>query len=68
MKFKTNIKCDGCIATVTPTLDQAVGAGKWSVDLSSPLRILTLESTEVSANEIKAGLASVGYQADEIEG
>jgi hypothetical protein len=27
MKFKTNIKCDGCIATVTPILDHAVGAG-----------------------------------------
>ena len=68
MKFKTNIKCDGCIATVTPILDKTVGAGNWSVDLGCPLRILSLANVEVSPNEIKSGLATVGYQADEIEG
>ncbi len=68
MKFKTNIKCDGCIATVTPILDQAVGAGNWSVDLGSPLRTLALSNVAVSPNEIKARLATVGYQADEIDG
>ncbi|MBK9450796.1 MAG: heavy metal transport/detoxification protein [Bacteroidetes bacterium] len=68
MKFKTNIKCDGCIATVTPILDQAVGAGNWSVDLSSPWRLLTISQIEISPEVIKTGLATVGYQADEIKG
>lgn len=68
MKFKTNLKCDGCIATVTPILDRTLGAGNWSVDLGSPLRILTVGRVEGSAHEIKAALAAVGYQADEIEG
>lgn len=68
MKFKTNIKCDGCIATVTPILDQAVGKGNWSVDLNSPLRILSIEQLEVAPDAIKAGLATVGYNAEEIEG
>ena len=68
MKFKTNIKCDGCIATVTPILDDAVGAGNWNVDIGGPLRILTVENVEISPTEIKTGLATVGYQAEEIEG
>ena len=68
MKFKTNIKCDGCIATVSPILDRTVGVGNWSVDLGSPLRILSVGTVEGSANEIKAALAAVGYQADEVEG
>ncbi|MFN8395005.1 MAG: heavy metal transport/detoxification protein [Bacteroidia bacterium] len=67
MKFKTNIKCDGCIATVTPILDQSVGKGNWSVDLANPLRILTISLDEVSGEAIKKGLATVGYQADEIK-
>ena len=66
MKFKTNIKCDGCIATVTPVLDQAVGAGNWQVDLVDPQRVLTVEHAAVSADAIKASLATVGYQAEEI--
>jgi copper chaperone len=66
MKFKTNIKCDGCIATVTPVLDQAVGAGNWQVDLVNPQRVLTIEHSGLSADAIKASLATVGYQAEEI--
>lgn len=68
MKFKTNIKCDGCIAKVTPILDQAVGKGNWSVDLTSPLRILSIEHLAVAPDSIKAGLATVGYNAEEIAG
>ena len=68
MKFKTNIKCDACIATVTPILDQSVGKGNWSVDLKSPLRILNIAQLEVAPDAIKSSLATVGYQAEEIEG
>lgn len=68
MKFKTNLKCDGCIAKVTSILDQSAGAGNWQVDLSNPLRILTIENDEVSPVAIKAGLGTAGYQAEEIEG
>ncbi len=67
MKFKTNIKCDACIATVTPILDQSVGKGNWSVDLKSPLRILSIALEEVAPDAIQSGLATVGYQAEEIE-
>lgn len=63
MKFKTNIKCGGCIAAVTPTLDQAVGAGNWEVDLSHPDRILSLPATDLPADKVTALLANAGYVA-----
>jgi copper chaperone len=66
LKFKTNIKCDGCVAKVAPVLDAAVGGGNWRVDLTHPDRILTLDQAPVNLNDMKAGLATAGYSAQEI--
>ncbi len=63
MKFKTNIKCGGCIAAVTPVLDAAVGNGNWQVDLSDPLKVLTLPEN-ASLEEIKSKLTAIGYQIE----
>lgn len=66
MKFKTNIKCGGCIAAVSPTLDQAVGAGNWQVDLVDPGRILDIPSDNVDPQYIQKILAAIGYQAEAV--
>lgn len=63
MKFKTNIKCGGCIAAVTPVLDAVVGIGNWQVDLSDPLKVLTLPEN-ASLEEIKSKLTAIGYQME----
>lgn len=65
LKFKTNIKCAGCVATVTPGLNETAGEGKWEVDLTSPERVLTINS-EVSEQQVKEALKKVGYQAEKI--
>lgn len=65
LKFKTNIKCAGCVATVTPGLNETAGEGKWEVDLKSPERVLTINS-EVSEQQVKEALKKVGYQAEKI--
>ena len=65
LKFKTNIKCDGCIATITPFLTPENGIEKWAVDLQSPDRILTVE-TDHSAGEVAELLEKAGYAAAEI--
>lgn len=57
LKFKTNIKCMGCVSTVTPALDEAVGAGNWEVDLQSPQKELTVIAEGVDANTVIAALA-----------
>jgi copper chaperone len=66
LKFKTTIKCGGCIATVTPFLNQIEGISKWSVDTNNPDKILTIETETVSADEITSVLKSAGYQAQPI--
>ena len=36
LKFKTNIKCTGCVAKVTPFLNDEKGIEKWDVDIFNP--------------------------------
>ncbi|WP_016776220.1 heavy-metal-associated domain-containing protein [Anaerophaga thermohalophila] len=67
LKFKTNIKCNGCINAVTPFLDKSNNISNWSVDLKSPDRILTVETEEGDAEEVKKLLNEAGYQAEETE-
>ena len=64
-KFKTNIKCDACIEKVTPSLNEAVGANHWQVDITNPAKILTVEGENTEA-KIKESLEKVGYKAERI--
>lgn len=64
LKFKTNVNCGGCIATVTPHLNQVKGILKWSVDTANPMKILTVETSELDPDVIVETLKSAGYKAD----
>lgn len=64
LKFKTNVNCGGCIATVTPHLNQIKGIGKWSVDTSTPSKILTIEAEDMNPEVIIETLKEAGYKAD----
>ena len=67
LKFKTNIKCGGCIAAVTPALDSLKEIGKWNVDTASPDKILTIETTlPLAAEKVSDALKGKGYQAVKI--
>lgn len=65
LKFKTNIKCDACIAKVTPGLNEAVGADNWQVDITNPSKVLTINDKQKEA-KVKEALAKVGYKAERI--
>ena len=64
-KFKTNIKCDACVAKVTPYLDESVGADQWQVDLNDPQRILTVTG-QPDAEKVKDALKNAGYKAEKL--
>lgn len=66
LRFKTNIKCNGCIATVTPFLNSLKGVEKWSVDTTDPSRILTAEVSGIDAGVIIQALAKIGYKAEKL--
>jgi len=64
LKFKTNVKCGGCIATVTPYLNQVNGIVSWNVDTTDPLKIMTVETDGINAEEITSIMKTAGYQAE----
>jgi copper chaperone len=64
LKFKTNVKCGGCIATVTPHLNQVKGIISWNVDTTDPMKIMTIETEGISAEEITSVMKIAGYQAE----
>jgi len=65
LKFKTTIKCNGCVKTVTPFLDKSNNIENWRVDLENPDRIMTVE-TSGEADEVKYLLSEAGYKAEEL--
>lgn len=61
LKFKTNIDCQGCVNAVTPFLNKTPGIKKWSVDTSNPDKILTVESSGATEEEIIASVKKSGF-------
>jgi len=66
LKFKTTIKCSGCLANVTPHLDAAEGIAKWEVDILNPYKILTVETAGASEAEVIAVVEKAGYTAEKV--
>ncbi len=66
IKFKTNIKCGGCIATVTPALNALAGVYKWEVDTANADKILTVEAEGLSAQEVAETIKKAGFTAEKV--
>jgi len=66
LKFKTNIKCNNCVAKVSQYLDESVNIKEWSVDLESPDRILTVTGEGINNDLVKDTVMKAGYRAEEI--
>ena len=65
-KFKTNIKCSNCVATVTPFLNEALGEGHWQVDVQNPDKILTTETDTATLADIRQAVERAGYKAESV--
>ncbi|MEQ9009042.1 MAG: heavy-metal-associated domain-containing protein [Ekhidna sp.] len=66
LKFKTTIKCCGCLANVTPHLNAAHGIEKWEVDIMNPNKILTVETAGASESDVIAAVEKAGYTAEKV--
>lgn len=67
LKFKSNINCSGCLSKVTPILDKEEGIEKWEVDLQHDDRILTVETSQLSAEEIQNTVNKAGFRSSLID-
>jgi len=65
IKFKTNIKCTGCLAQVSPALNETAGENNWKVDLDSSDKTLSVQG-DLQAAEIIAAVKKAGYAAEKI--
>jgi copper chaperone len=65
-RFKTNIKCSGCIARVTPTLNNTNGIEKWDVNIFAPEKILTVETLNLGAEDIIKAVEKAGFTAEPV--
>ncbi len=66
LKFKTNINCSGCVAGVSPHLNNAEGIEKWDVDTANPQKVLTIETDKLSEEEVINVVTKAGFKAEKI--
>lgn len=64
LKFKTNIKCDGCVAQVTPLLNGESTIGQWEVDTADADKVLTVSGHEVDPQRVQNLVNQAGFRAD----
>jgi copper chaperone CopZ len=67
LKFKTTIKCSGCVSKVTPVLNEAVGEDNWEVDIQAPDKVLTIASEDqINAADVVKAIEGAGYKAERL--
>ena len=65
--FKTNLKCDACVNTIKPALDELMHKGDiehWNVNLQSPEKTLVVKTLRLTPDMVKHILREKGYEAD----
>ncbi len=68
LKFKTNINCGHCVATVTPFLNGEKKIQQWQVETGRPEKILTVQGEDIDANMIVQVVQKAGYKAEPMDG
>ena len=66
LKFKTNVKCNNCVAKISPYLDESDKITEWNVDIENPDRILTVTGNDITNEYVKETLLKAGYKAEEL--
>ncbi|HRG39429.1 MAG TPA: heavy-metal-associated domain-containing protein [Bacteroidia bacterium] len=64
IKFKTNINCGGCVAKVTPFLNEAEGICHWEVDTENKDKILSVHTEEISEEEVIKKVKEAGFKIE----
>jgi copper chaperone len=67
LQFKTNINCGGCIARVTPRLNETAGIISWKVDTDNPEKILTVETDNLSNEPIIQAVKKLGFRIEPLQ-
>lgn len=63
-QFKTTLNCGGCVSKIQADMDNAAGISQWKVDTDSTDKILTVQATGITEEEIIAIISSKGFKAE----
>ncbi|MBN8856878.1 MAG: heavy-metal-associated domain-containing protein [Sphingobacteriales bacterium] len=64
LRFKTNINCGGCVASVKPHLDSAKGISHWQVDTTGKDKMLTVTSEGATEQEVITTVQKAGFKIE----
>lgn len=60
--YKTSLKCNGCINTIKPGIEQIQGIQEWKVDLESADKILEISSEVDVTDQVLESVKKAGFQ------
>lgn len=64
IRFKTTLKCAGCVAAVTPGLNALQEIESWKADVSGTEKTLSVEAEETAVPKVIAALEKSGFNAE----
>jgi copper chaperone CopZ len=67
LKFKTNINCGGCVAKVTPFLNDENGICHWEVDTTNKDKILSVHSEDITEEEVIQKVQEAGFKIETLK-
>lgn len=62
IQVKTSAKCAGCVAKIGEQLNRFLTPEQWSLDLSSPDKLLTVQ-VDVPAERVVEAVRAAGFKA-----
>lgn len=61
LRVKTDLRCGACVESIRPLFDNEPGVKKWTADVSTPDKLLTVEGNDISAKRVGELLNAKGY-------
>lgn len=62
LKLKTDLRCGACVKAIQPLFDSEPGIARWSADVSSPDKVLSVEGDVVTVAKVDHLLQRKGYR------
>jgi copper chaperone CopZ len=70
IKFKSSLKCSGCVSAIKPFMDSVPEIDSWSVDLNNPDKVIEIHTLKEYDNslsdKISKGISKIGYTTEKI--
>ncbi len=63
IQVKTSAKCAGCVAKIAEKLNLFLSPNEWSIDLTTPNKVLTV-TADVEANKVIEAVQTAGFKAE----